>query len=165
MIMHNRHAEEVFNQKYAQYADLLYRIAFLQLGSQSDAEDALQEVFIKLLYKAPPFRDAQHEKAWLIRVTQNKCRDLRRAHAFRQPSLEEARLADTMSAEETGDTLSVRAAVLSLPPNYKTVVLLYYYEGYSVSEIAEILRLSPSAVKMRLQRSREFLKLELEEQL
>ncbi len=164
MIVHNRPAEETFNRKYAQYADLLYRIAFLQLGNQCDAEDVLQEVFIKLLYKAPSFKDEQYEKAWLIRVTQNKCRDFRRAHAFRQPSLEESRFADTAATEENRDMLSVRAAVLSMPQNYKTVILLYYYEGYSVSEIAKILRMSPSAVKMRLQRGREFLKLELEEQ-
>ncbi len=163
MIMHNQPTEEAFNQKYAQYADLLYRIAFLQLGSKSDAEDVLQEVFIKLLYKAPSFKDEQHEKAWLIRVTQNKCKDFRRAHTFHQPLLAEACFSDTATAEENCDTLSVRTAILSMPQKHKTVILLYYYEGYSVSEIAKILRISPSAVKMRLQRGREFLKLELEE--
>ncbi len=163
MITHSNPTEETFNQKYAQYADLLYRIAFLQLGNKSDAEDVLQEVFIKLLYKSPSFKDKQHEKAWLIRVTQNKCKDLRRSHAFRQLPLEEACFADTASAEGSIDPTSVRTAVLSMPSNNKTVILLYYYEGYSVSEIAKILRMSPSAVKMRLQRGREFLKLELEE--
>ena len=81
--------KEQFEEKYNLYGDMLYKIAYLYLGNQADAEDALQEVFIKLLSRTLPFKNAEHEKAWLIRVTQNKCRDmLRSAHGVSFPENE-----------------------------------------------------------------------------
>lgn len=70
---------EIFEEKYNRYGDMLYRIAFLYLSNAQDAEDVLQEVFIKLLYSSPEFKSSEHEKAWLIRVTQNQCKNLLRS--------------------------------------------------------------------------------------
>lgn len=157
--MHNK--ENEFNSKYEKYADMLYRIAFLYLNNKSEAEDVLQDIFIKLLYKSPSFNGDEHEKAWLIRVTQNKCKDILRSAKHKK-----SELPDNLSSDDENEErlLSVRLSIMRLPEKYKTVVFLYYYEGYSIGEIAKILHISNSAVKMRLKRSREILKLDLEEQ-
>ena len=126
----------------------------------SEAEDVVQEVFLKYLRGHPPFSDDDHEKAWLLRVTVNQCRDLlrRRKHRHHLP-LEEAAAfcADTGTGEVTRQ-------LLLLPRLYQVPLLLHYYEGYSVEEIGSVLRLSASAVKMRLKRGREKLREALSEE-
>ena len=116
-----------------------------------------QEAFVKLLYKAPSFADAGHERRWLLRVTANLCRDqLRGFWRKRAVALEgDYPIRDL-------ETFGVAEAIVALPEKYKAVLHLHYYEGYSVAEIGEILKLSQSAVKMRLSRGRELLKLEME---
>lgn len=136
----------------------VYRLAMVYLGRHADAEDVTQEVFVRLFCRAPAFADGDHEKRWLLRVTANLCRDQLRGF-WRKRVVE---LEDTLSAAppEEQDAL---AAVMALPEQYKLPIHLHYYEGYSVAEIAEILKLGQSAVKMRLKRGREMLKLELED--
>ncbi len=150
-----------FETKYKLYGDMLYKIAFLHMKNQDDAEDVLQEVFIKLLCSAPSFKDLDHEKAWLIRVTQNTCRDFLKSSKNKNVSLN-FDLSSYPAAD--GDMrLDVLKKLFALPENYKTVIVLYYYYDYSVSGISRILKISKSAVKMRLKRGREMLKIELEE--
>lgn len=136
----------------------VYRLAMVYLGRHADAEDVTQEVFVRLFCRAPAFADGDHEKRWLLRVTANLCRDQLRGF-WRKRVVE---LEDTLSAAppEEQEALS---AVMALPEQYKLPIHLHYYEGYSVAEIAEILKLGQSAVKMRLKRGREMLKLELED--
>ena len=145
--------KEQFEEKYNLYGDML--------GSSADAEDALQEVFIKLLSRTLPFKNSEHEKAWLIRVMQNKCRDmLRSARCKEVPANENEVVADNDfgAAERRADVIS---AIQSVPPQAKTVLILYYYYDYSVAQIAQTLKISNSAVKMRLKRGREILKSKL----
>ena len=151
-----------FEAKYKLYGDMLYKIAFVYLGNHHDAEDALQEVFIRLLYASPTFRDLEHEKAWLIRVTQNKCLDLLRSSAKKNVSADDITLVDRVK-EDSDTRLDVIRQVTALPAKYKTAVLLYYYYGCSVNEISRTLKISSSAVKQRLKRAREALKIELED--
>lgn len=73
--MADKYIEEIFRQKYEKYSQLIFKIAFLHMGSTCDAEDVMQNVFMKLLYNSPDFKDDEHEKAWLIRVTQNMCQN------------------------------------------------------------------------------------------
>ncbi|MEE0128691.1 MAG: RNA polymerase sigma factor [Eubacterium sp.] len=153
--------KEQFEEKYNLYGDMLYKIAYLYLGNPADAEDALQEIFIKLLSRTLPFKNAEHEKAWLIRVTQNKCRDmLRSTHGVSFPENESiaAEDDDFCGAERKADVI---AAIQSVPPQAKTAIILYYYYDYSVAQIAQTLKISNSAVKMRLKRGREILKSKL----
>ena len=152
--------KDTFKVKYRQYSNMLYKIAFLYLGKSYEAEDALQEVFTKYLYKSPKFKDDEHEKAWLIRVTTNTCKDMMKSF-FRKKvvNIDEVQL---QSSDKNNEILN---EIIRLPTKYKTVIHLYYYEDYSVSKIAEILKISASAVKMRLHRGREILKLELEDDL
>jgi RNA polymerase sigma-70 factor (ECF subfamily) len=132
----------------------------VHLGNKSDAEEAVQEAFIKLLYKAPTFVDTEHEKAWVIRVLINICKNLTgslwRKRVIRMEEIE-AYCASTADAE-------LVESVLRLPFKYKAAIHLFYYEDYSVKQIAEALRISESAVKMRLQRGRERLRTEMEGQ-
>lgn len=153
--------DDIFREKYEKYSKLLFRIAFLHLGSTHDAEDVLQNVFIKLLYSSPDFKDEEHEKAWLIRVTQNHCKNALKSH-----SRQSVQFNDEIAADKSNDitaALDISIKIKALPASYKTAVFLCYYEDLTVKEIAKILKISQSAVKMRLKRGRDILRQELEE--
>lgn len=126
---------------------MVYRLAMVYLGRRADAEDAAQEVFIRLLRRAPAFADGEHEKRWLLRVTANLCRDQLRGF-WRRRAVE---LEPDLPAGDP-EALGLAEAIVALPEQYKGPIHLHYCEGYSVAEIAEILKLGESAVKMRLKR-------------
>jgi len=141
------------------HGDALYRSAYLLLGNPHDVQDVLQEVLLRFLEKAPPFTSTEHERAWLLRVTTNCCMDclrFRRRHTYTDLDL----LKECLPAPEQQAHLE---ELYALPAKLKSVLILHYFEGYSVTEIARILRLSESAVKKRLQRGREALKIALSE--
>lgn len=142
---------------YDAYGAAVYRLALAFLGQRADAEDVTQETFCRLLYRAPSFTDENHKKRWLLQVAANLSRNQLRGFWRKQVT----QLEDTLPAgtPEEQDALS---AVMALPEKFKLPIHLYYYEGYSVAEVADILKLGQSAVKMRLKRGRELLKLELE---
>lgn len=150
-----------FQKKYKEYGDMLYRIAFVFLGNPDDTEDILQDVFITFLYNSPEFKSKEHEKAWLIRITQNKCINFLKSSGKKTLPVDELILPTYSENQE--DRIDIIKSILSLPTKYKTAVILYYYNDYSVEEIARILKTSKSAVKMRLKRAREILKIELED--
>lgn len=140
---------------YERQADRLYRLAYARLLNAADAEDAVAETFAKYLRKMPEFRDASHEKAWFLRVCINTCNDLARRRTVRAYTpIEE--LSEVLAAEEKDK--SVLESVYALPEKYRMCVLLYYFEDFSVEETAKALKISVSAVKMRLSRAREMLK-------
>ncbi|WP_434751144.1 RNA polymerase sigma factor [Paenibacillus amylolyticus] len=151
-------SDEVTNI-YDTYADTLFRIAMIHLGRREDAEEATQDTFIKWMEKAPAFNDAEHQKAWLIRVITNHCKSLlRKGWRKREDKLEAV---EHITLDNPEDQALIEL-VLTLPVKYRSVVHLYYYEDYAVRDISKILEISESAVKMRLQRGRQLLKLELE---
>ena len=158
--MKTRDLEKEFEEKYRLYAAMLYRIAFLYLGNGADAEDVLQDVFTKYFFGKAKFSGAEHEKAWLIRTTQNACLDLLKKAGRKNVSTQDVVFPVCCEDDARQDVLR---SVFALPPKYKSTVLLYYYNGYSVEEIARILKISKAAVKKRLQRGREILKPELED--
>ena len=146
-----------FEAAYDAYGLMVYRLAMVYLGSRADAEDVTQEAFVRLLHRAPAFADGEHEKRWLLRVAVNLCRDqLKGFWRKRTAALEP----DEPAPDP--ETLGVAEAIVALPEQYKAPIHLHYCEGYSVAEIGEILHLGQSAVKMRLKRGRDLLKLELE---
>lgn len=141
------------------YGDALYRSAYLLLGNPHDVQDVLQEVILRFLEKAPSFASEEHKRAWLLRVTTNCCIDclrFRKKHTYTDLDL----LKECLPAPEHQTHLE---ELYALPIKWKSVLLLYYFEGYSVAEIAKILRLSENAVKKRLQRGRKALKIALSE--
>lgn len=154
--------KQSFEIAYGQYADMLYRLSFSYLKSKEDAEDVVQDVFTKYFCGLHIPMNPEQEKAWCIRVTINQCHDVIRKKNYRMHStLDEV---TQMPENEDEDTAPLYEALDKLPEKMKGVVILHYLEGYSVEEIARILHLSASAVKMRLKRGREFLKVELEKE-
>ena len=136
-----------------QYTNTLFRTALAILGDSYEAEDAVQDTFLRYLEKCPQFHDAGHEKAWLLTVCANGCKSrlrMRRSH----PTVE---LLDTYPAPD-GDSGEVAEAVFALPANQRAAVHLFYYEGYSTEEIAKILGQRPGTVRSHLSRARETLR-------
>ena len=134
--------------------------ACTRLDSAADAEDAVQEVFLKLLDARPVFRDAGHEKAWLIRTTLHRASDIRRKAGRGNIPLDA--LAETPAPEDEDSALL--SAVRVLPEKYSAVIHLHYYEGYSVKELAKLLGLPAGTVGIRLSRGRERLRQMLKEE-
>lgn len=153
-------SEEDIRRVVSEYSSMLLRLACTRLDSPADAEDAVQEVFLKLLTTRPVFRDAEHEKAWLIRTTLHRTSDLRKAAARRNAPLEEA--AQAAAAETEQELLH---AVRALPEKYSAVIHLHYYEGYSMKEIGTLLGIPAATVGSRLARGRERLRQMLKEEL
>jgi len=135
------------------YSDMLIRISFSYMKNLSDAEDITQETFIKLLEKKPSFQSTEHEKAWLIRVSINLSKDKLKSAYFRNTAPLEGDFIDI-----TKEDNEIIEAVLMLPLKYRSIVLLYYYEDYSISEVANILNLKDSTVGSQLSRARKLLK-------
>ncbi len=133
------------------YSNILYKICFMILKNEQDTRDVLQETFLTYMTKSPKFHSEEHKKAWLIKVSQNKCREFLRFHKRHAgiPLDEvEERLEITNGMNyENREKLRL---IWNLNYNLKSVVILYYVEGYSVKETADILRISESAVKKRL---------------
>ncbi len=140
---------------YSRYADQLYRLAFTQLSSQQDAEDAVADVFVKYLAAPPVFRDENHEKAWFIRVLINRCRDIHRRKAVRAYTPLDEVVGNIAAPEQSKQLLE---QIRTLPEKYRTAILLHYFEGFSLEETASMLHCTVSAVKMRLLRGRNELK-------
>ncbi len=140
---------------YDRYADMLFRLALSHTQSREDAEDAVQDVFTKYIATSPKFSDPEHERAWLIRVTVNRCHDLvRRGKIRTHESLD-----DILEVPGEEDTASgVLKTLRELPENYRAAITLHYLEGFSVEEISKMLGISLSGAKMRLSRGRELLK-------
>lgn len=142
-----------------QYGEHILRLAYSYLHNQSDAEDILQDTLIQYLRTAPTLESPAHEKAWLLRVAGNLSKNLLRAQGYRQAD----QLEETLVAQEREDLSYVWDAVKALPVPYREAIHLYYYEGYSTAQIAQILDQKESTVRSRLKRGREKLKPLLEE--
>lgn len=147
--------EALFERVYEAYGPSLYRFCLLQMKNPADAEDVLQDVLIKRLYQAPRFKSPEHERNWLFQVALNLCRDEWRRHRRSELPLEAA--AGVFLPPEEPSLLDQAA---NLPEKQRTALHLYYYEGYTVREIARLLGVTVPTVKMRLKRGREALRKE-----
>lgn len=145
-------------ETYYQYKDLLYRIAFTYVKNQADAEDVLQETFLKYFNKAPVFENNEHEKRWLIRVTINLCKN----HLLSFWQRNRCEMSDQFYTELDEDEMLLIQEVMKLPAKQRGIIYLHYYEGYSCKEISKIMGIGESAVKMRLKKGREILQKSME---
>lgn len=148
--------KDAFSFAFKQYTDTVYRVALHNTVNFSDAEDVTQEVFIKLLETNKAFRDSEHLKAWLIRVTVNLCRD-KMKRMSRETLVEDVVYKNSGEAET-----DILKAVKSLPENYRNTIYLHYYEGYTAKEIGRILDAKENTVLSWLSRGREALRKELD---
>ena len=146
------------DQLIRKYADMVYRLAFARMGTKYDADEIFQEVFLRYLKKCPAFHDEEHEKAWFLRVTVNCCNKMHMS-AWRRHTVE---LEENLSWETPEDS-GLYDALRRLPPKYREVIHLFYYEDYSIAQIASLLRKKESTVRSLLHRARAMLKDSLKE--
>lgn len=140
-------------------ADTVYRIAYLRTGNTHDAEDIMQEVFLRFVKYSPAFESKDHEKAWFIRATVNRTNSFfTSAWKRRVVPLDET----VKSYDEMNDS-EVLEAVMALPKDISTAIHLYYYENMPIKEISEVMGKSESAVKSLLFRGRKLLRISLED--
>lgn len=153
--------QEAFNRAAAAHQDMVYRIALHQFANPADAEDAVQEVFLRLYTRQEPFAGEEHLRRWLMRVTVNVCKDALKSPWRRRVALEELPETPVFQKENQRELYQV---VMGLPEAYRTVLYLFYYEELTTREIGEILGLRQTAVTTRLARGREKLKQQLGEE-
>ena len=140
------------------YSKMIVRLAFTYTKSLCDAEDIAQDVFVSLIEKNKTFENTEHEKAWLIRVTVNKSKNFVKSSWVKKTvPIDEAM---TKTSEEKSD--DILEEVLKMPEKYRTVIHLFYYEGYQINEIADILGKSTGTIGTWLSRGRKILKERLE---
>jgi len=155
--------EERLNRMVLLHEKYLLRLCCLYLRDVALAQDAVQECFLKAYRSLDRFRGESSEKTWLTKIAVNVCRDLSKSswlrHVDFRVSLEDLQLS---SPPPSAEHAALTEAIMNLPRKYREAVLLHYYEGYSVKETAEILRITSPAVTARLTRAREKLRIALE---
>nr|WP_297180002.1 sigma-70 family RNA polymerase sigma factor [uncultured Agathobaculum sp.] len=149
-------SEQEANEAIERYADTVRRICMIHLKNHADTEDIFQNVFLKYALSTAVFESEEHEKAWFIRVTINACRDLLKSF-FRSRTVPLDTLLD-QPADLTENDRTVFDAVLALPPKYRDVVYLHYYEGYTAPQIADMLRKNVNTVYTLLNRAKQALR-------
>ncbi|MBQ9850673.1 MAG: sigma-70 family RNA polymerase sigma factor [Clostridia bacterium] len=151
-------SEEEINGLVNNYGPMIFRICYCILCNSEDAKDAVQETFLKYLTKAPEFNGEEHRKAWLIKVSSNISKNMLMFRLRREAAnLED--FADIGISEKDYDDFEF---IMSLPAKHKIVMTLYYVEGYTSKEIAEIMNISEEAVRKRLEKGRKMIKKEIE---
>ena len=153
------YSKEEIAELYRRDFKLVYQICMVLMRSVPDAEDAAQTVFRRVLERETPFRDPEHERAWLIVTARNECRDQLK-HWWRLRREDPSAL-DGLAWEQPGDGF-VWEQVAALPDKHRLVLFLHYYEGYTTDEIARMLGENPSTLRSRLVQARKKLKLRLE---
>lgn len=154
----NKEIIEIYNRN----VDTVYRISLMYLKNIPDAEDAVQDIFLKLIHRNNKFESLEHEKAWLIVTSQNHCKNILK-NWWRKKRTDINSILEPSYTEDLSND-SIWQQVLSLPNKYKMVIYLYYYEGYSTDEISELLKIKSSTIRTRLSRARKELKIILEEE-
>ena len=152
--------DEQFTCLARKYIDTVFRVAFNYLKSAADADDATQNVFLKLWKERKPFDSEEHIRNWLIRLTINECKTLLRSPWRNAENIDD--YARTLQFE-TQEHSELFYAVMELPGKYRMPIYLYYYEGYSTEEISSILSIPRATVATQLRRGRELLKTFLQE--
>ena len=152
--------DTVFALAVQKYSDSVYRAAVHNCNCTADAEDVVQDVFEKLLSYSGSFESEEHLKAWLLRVTINRCRDLTRAARQKDTELDE-----NIPAPDAFPDGSVLDAVRALPENYRNAVYLHYYEGYTAAEVGRMLGAPTNTVLSWLRRARTQLHTMLKEEI
>ncbi len=146
------------------YKDHLFAAAFSICKNASDADDVVQDTYLKYHMSSKEFSSTEHIKAWLLRVAINKAKDVNRSF-WKQRSVSIDEYTELVSETSGAEDATVLTEVLKLPLKYRIVIHLFYYEDYSVSEIADILKITENNVKVRLARARNLLRENIQEDL
>ena len=147
-----------YEEAVLRHKDTVYRIAFARCPCKQDAEDVFQEVFLKLYRCRKDFESDEHLRNWLIRVTLNFCKLLRRSAAFRKKAELTDNIPDVTNPNDSETAEAITAAVRALPEKYAAPIELFYFEEMSCREISAALKINEATVRTRLRRGREALK-------
>ena len=150
---------QIFEDIYKRQSAMVYRVCFSYMRNRADTEDVVTDVFSKLLKTGIVFKDFEHEKAWLLRTAINKCKDYLKHWWRRCADIDDYETLEIASSFQESELMET---ILALPERYKDVIYLYYYEGYSTSEVAQILGKPPSTIRSHMQEAREILREVLE---
>ncbi len=145
------------NDVVARYGNMVYRLAFARLQNRHDADDIFQEVFLRYVRRAPQFANDEHEKAWFLRTTINCCKNYW-ASAWRRKTTGLSEVPEQLIVYDNEDAQLLADALKQLPPKYRIVLHLYYYEGLTAEQIAKVQNISSGTVRMQLSRARTMLK-------
>jgi len=149
--------EAIFEELYEKYATDVLRVSYFYLGDRQQAEDVTQDVFVRLLTNAPDLVPGR-EKAWLLKVALNRCRDLWRAAWVKRVVLGSPAMELTPAPDQMDDRLErqeLLQAIRRLPTDFRDVILLHYYQGYGIAEIAEMMKVPEGTISSRLSRGRK----------
>ena len=149
--------DDCINEVIEKYSLMIYRLAFAQMKNKHDAEDVFQEVFLRYISKPRKFESEEHRKAWLLRVTINRCRTVLGSWFRKTESLDNTLVADTYVEDDLSDYL------LLLPKKYRSVIHLFYYEKLSIKQISKIMTIKESTIRTQLSRARSILRERLKE--
>lgn len=146
-----------FEEIYEKYATDVLRVSYFYLGDRQKAEDVCQDVFVRLITNAPVLQEGR-EKAWLLKVALNRCRDLWRGAWVKRVILGSPAFELIPAPDEIGklaDQQEIMGAIHQLPASFREVILLHYYQGYGITEIAEMMDLPEGTISSRLSRGRK----------
>ena len=146
-----------FEELYERYATDVLRVCYFYLGDRQKAEDVCQDVFVRLITNAPVLQEGR-EKAWLLKVALNRCRDLWRGAWVKRVVLGSPKFELVPAPDEIGkltDQQELMSAINQLPASFKEVILLHYYQGYGITEIAEMMELPEGTISSLLSRGRK----------
>lgn len=146
-----------FEEIYEKYATDVLRVCYFYLGDRQKAEDVCQDVFVRLITTTPVLQEGR-EKAWLLKVALNRCRDLWRGAWMKRvilgsPAFELVPAPDEI--DKLADQQEMMSAINQLPATFKEVILLHYYQGYGITDIAEMMELPEGTISSRLSRGRK----------
>ena len=151
MAVQSLRTDDCIEEVIAEYSNMIYRLAFAQMKNKHDAEDVFQDVFLRYISKSRVFESEEHRKAWLIRVTVNRCRSLLSAWFRKAEPLDETMVFEIKEDNDLFEYLTL------LPQKYRSVIHLFYCEDLSVRQISEILNAKESTVRTWLTRARSIL--------
>ena len=155
-----------YEELYEKYATDVLRVSYFYLGDRQRAEDVCQDVFVRLMTNAPDLQEGR-EKAWLLKVALNRCRDLWRGAWLKRVVLGSPAFETIPAPDDSGrrdDEEAMMKAIHELPPTFREAILLYYYQGYGIGEIAQMLDLPEGTISSRLSRARKKLESILKEE-
>ena len=150
-----RRADKEITEIYMRQRQTVYRVCYAYMKNPADTEDAVQDTFVQMIRKGPVFENEEHEKAWLIRTAENVCRNVQRYWWRRHEDIDDHY---DLQSPDHSEADSLMQTVMALPDKYKTVVYLYYYEGYSSAEIAGMLGRPQSTIRNYMTEARRLLK-------
>lgn len=154
-----------FKAKWQLYSQEIFTICYGYTHDKSTAEDILQDVFVKYLKKSKSFSDEKHEKYWLIRVAINACKNYVQSTYHTRVSLNQEIIDAYPNPALRKEVEVLRMVIQRLPKKYQEVIILHYYNSYKLIDIAQILSISLTAVKKRIERARQMIHDEMEEYL